>query len=39
MTKSAENYLNYPQRQYSEEELLELEMKLLALAVQGNSGE
>ena len=35
MTKSAEAYNNYPQRQYSKDELLELETKLLALAAQG----
>lgn len=36
MTNSAENYNNYPQRQYTQEELDDLESKLLALAVQGN---
>lgn len=37
MTKSAENYLNYSQRQYSEEEIEDLESKLLALSVQQNN--
>lgn len=35
MTKSAESFNNYPQRQYTKEELDDLESKLLALAVQG----
>ena len=34
MTKSAENYNSYEQRQYSQEFIDELEQKLLALAVQ-----
>ena len=36
MTKSASSYNNYPQRQYSQEELDDLESKLLALAVAQN---
>ena len=36
-TKSAKKYNNYPQRQYSQEELDDLETKLLELAIQQNN--